>query len=278
MNKHQARIKAQEAQNAAARKKSGRTAWAFSLFALLFLCGGPVFHTVQQGTAAHAQGDKPPQAVVEAPDKPSGDTPDAEPLLSETPWNLILVNETYPLPRDFTVALCDIPGGRVDVRIEKALDDMLRDAKKDGVSLAVCSSYRSVKKQRRLYEARTQSVAAASDAPQYGYLQPPGASEHHTGLAIDFLTAGSWELTEDFADTEAYRWLSAHAAHYGFVERYPKEKEVITRILWEPWHFRYVGTACAQSMRAFGLCLEEYCAERLAAYPDAVPKEEIASE
>ena len=86
-------------------------------------------------------------------------------------------------------------------------------------------------------------------------IQAPGYSEHHTGLAVDFN-----DVEDDFRETEAYTWLQEHAAEYGFVERYPKGKESITGIDYEPWHYRYVGKEHAQRMNELNMCLEEYVA------------------
>ena len=91
-----------------------------------------------------------------------------------------------------------------------------------------------------------------------------GHSEHHTGLAFDTITPeyhrDVWSLDDRFADTEAYAWLSEHCWDYGFILRYPRDKQDITRIHFEPWHYRYVGVEHAQFMRDHNLCLEEYIA------------------
>lgn len=81
----------------------------------------------------------------------------------------------------------------------------------------------------------------------------PGSSEHSTGLAIDFNG-----VSEEFDTTPEYRWLMKHAADYGFILRYAEEKESITGIRFEPWHFRYVGSEHAREINRLGLCLEEY--------------------
>jgi len=83
----------------------------------------------------------------------------------------------------------------------------------------------------------------------------PGTSEHETGLSVDLN-----EVSDDFKYTEAYRWLSENAEDYGFVQRYPEDKQEITGIITEPWHYRYVGQAAAKAMNAKSLCLEEYAA------------------
>ena len=86
----------------------------------------------------------------------------------------------------------------------------------------------------------------------------PGASEHQIGLAIDIVSDTYVTLDEGFADTDAGKWLEKHCAEYGFVLRYPKGKEHITSIEFEPWHFRYVGKDAAAIIMEEELCLEEF--------------------
>ena len=81
----------------------------------------------------------------------------------------------------------------------------------------------------------------------------PGTSEHHIGLAVDFNS-----VEESFENTKAFRWLQENAEDYGFVMRYPKDKKSITKIIYEPWHYRYVGVEHAKAMNDLGLCMEEY--------------------
>jgi outer membrane receptor for Fe3+-dicitrate len=81
----------------------------------------------------------------------------------------------------------------------------------------------------------------------------PGTSEHNLGIAVDFNG-----VKDDFYKTEEYKWLTEHADEYGFILRYTKEKQNITKKIYEPWHFRYVGKEHAKAMKRMGLCLEEY--------------------
>ena len=86
----------------------------------------------------------------------------------------------------------------------------------------------------------------------------PGTSEHHLGLALDILTGSYTEMDDGFGETEAGKWLAANSADYGFILRYPQGKEDITGIIYEPWHFRYVGEKYAKDITERGVCLEEY--------------------
>ena len=86
----------------------------------------------------------------------------------------------------------------------------------------------------------------------------PGTSEHHTGLAADIVTPTHQTLDPQFADTAAGKWLLEHAADYGFILRYPEDKQETTKIIYESWHYRYVGEEHAKAIKESGLCLEEY--------------------
>ena len=90
----------------------------------------------------------------------------------------------------------------------------------------------------------------------------PGCSEHNTGLAVDVECADFADLDEGFRDTFAYEWLMEHCAEYGFILRFPQDKEDITGVIYEPWHYRYVGVEAATEIMSRGLCLEEYLEEK----------------
>ena len=86
----------------------------------------------------------------------------------------------------------------------------------------------------------------------------PGTSEHELGLAVDIVDAGYQQLDEGQASTPVQQWLMAHCWEYGFILRYPDGKSDLTGIIYEPWHYRYVGVETAQALRESGQCLEEY--------------------
>lgn len=145
---------------------------------------------------------------------------------------------------------------------------METDAEKEGINLYFRSGYRSIKLQKKFYDTAVKNykVQGLSDkdasTKALEYIQYPGASEHHTGLALDIISV-EWqntvgELVDRFDTTDAFRWLDKHAAEYGFILRYPKGKEDITGIKYEPWHYRYVGKKIATYLKKTGLTLEEY--------------------
>ena len=136
----------------------------------------------------------------------------------------------------------------------------------DGVTVWMQSGYRSVKYQTSLYEKKTQYYLnkgydnAAAKEKAAAVVNPPGYSEHNCGLAADLNSPEHTGLDEGFEKTAAFRWLCAHAGDYGFILRYPKDAEDKTEIIYEPWHWRYVGVENAAKINASGLCFEDYIA------------------
>ena len=86
----------------------------------------------------------------------------------------------------------------------------------------------------------------------------PGTSEHATGLAVDIISGQYTGLDDKQGDTAEQEWLMAHCQEYGFILRYPEEKEHITGVIYEPWHYRYVGKQAAEEIHDQNVCLEEY--------------------
>lgn len=184
-------------------------------------------------------------------------------------WNLILVNRANPLPDDFTVDLVDITGQyKFDSRAADALKQMLADAEAAGQPMVLRSTYRTKARSEELYTAKVQEFVnngySQEDAENEAakWIAPAGTSEHHTGLAADIVSAeydaDNWDLVEDFEDYAGFEWLYENCANYGFILRYPKDKQEITKITYEPWHYRYVGVEAAKEIMSKGLCLEEY--------------------
>lgn len=187
--------------------------------------------------------------------------------IDESKWYLTLVNRDYILPADYTVktakTVIDIYGGYdhglLDYRVAPHYIEMYNAALEDGLKLSPLSGYRSIERQKSNFEARIsiymnqgyskkQATIMASEI-----ILPPQTSEHNAGLCMDILS-----IYESFENTKEYAWLQEHAADYGFILRYPKDKQDITHITFEPWHWRYVGVEAAKEIKAKGLCLEEY--------------------
>lgn len=126
----------------------------------------------------------------------------------------------------------------------------------EGLTIKLTSGYRSYAVQEKLYNHYLQEKG---EEWTQQYSAPPGASEHHTGLAIDLSCPSiSYVLADSFSETEEYRWLQAHAHEYGFIIRYPEGKEDITGYSYEPWHIRYVGKDAAKVITERDITLEEF--------------------
>lgn len=189
-------------------------------------------------------------------------------------WNLLLVNDHNPVPDNYlsTITIADYngPSKQCDSRIVEPLREMLNagNAYDPSFKLSAASLYRTVELQaknynnkvneykRQGYDQETAEIKAAT------VIKRPGESEHNTGLCVDLLGAGYASLEQSFANTKAYEWLKAHCAEYGFILRYPEDKEDITAVIFEPWHYRYVGVEAATEIMERGITLEEYVAER----------------
>ena len=224
--------------------------------------------TDASGTGSETTGD----AGVQEPAEP--EIPDSSPIAQEpeipavdtTAWNLQLINWENPLPEDYEAGeLTELSNGHaVDSRIYPALQEMMDDARAAGYNPLICSSFRTWDKQSQLYERKVQfyidqgSDRATAEEQAAVWVARPGTSEHQTGLSADIVTPTHQTLDPEFADTEAGQWLSEHAYEYGFVLRYPADKQDVTGIIYESWHYRFVGKTHAKLMKESGLCLEEY--------------------
>lgn len=199
-------------------------------------------------------------AAVEASPVPTlvpEETP--EPFRQNTEYALVLVNSEVQLPESFSLKTRAFDGVEVNAVMYEALCMMMDAARADGCNLWLASGYRSIEKQEEILNRAVQNRMKDGLTEEAAYrdalktIQRPGHSEHHTGLAVDFN-----DVSYTFEDSFEYVWLKENAAKFGFVERYPKDKEEVTGIAFEPWHFRYVGTEHAERMVLLGVCLEEY--------------------
>ena len=180
-------------------------------------------------------------------------------------WRLILINKSHFIPDDNEVPLGTIYGvHQCDKRIIPDLVEMLKAAKADGVNLSIRSPYRTSALQVLLYNNKITKFMNAGMSYLEAYklagqaVTIPGASEHEAGLSLDIVSDTYTSLTEGFGETAAGKWLAENAHYYGFILRYPADKEYITTIEYEPWHFRYVGVEAATVMYNEDLTLEEF--------------------
>ena len=151
-----------------------------------------------------------------------------------------------------------------DERVLDILVSMLNAAAEDGVDLMVVSPYRDYQLQKVLFERKinTYMDLGLSYLEAYkiasGKVIVPGASEHQLGIAFDIVTGSHTTLDYEFGDTAAGKWLKEHGSEYGFILRYPRGKNYITGIEYEPWHYRYVGVEAATYIMENDLTLEEF--------------------
>ncbi|AKN31719.1 D-alanyl-D-alanine carboxypeptidase [Clostridium carboxidivorans P7] len=143
----------------------------------------------------------------------------------------------------------------------RALENLFAYAGKQDINLYGNSGYRSYKSQKQIYNERVKKVGK-QQADEY--VAQPGASEHQTGLAMDVTNkdGAQGRLMVDFGQTREGKWLKANAYRFGFIMRYPKEKEAVTGYNYESWHIRYVGVKAAKEIFDKNLVLEEYLGEK----------------
>lgn len=182
---------------------------------------------------------------------------------------MVLVNHTSKMPDDYTFDTKECGSATAVNKTLQAVAcdaflEMQKAAAADGVTVWMQSGYRSVKYQTSLYERKTKYYLdkgydnATAKEKAAAVVNPPGYSEHNCGLAADLNSPEHTGLDEGFEKTAAFRWLCEHAGDYGFILRYPKDAEDKTEIIYEPWHWRYVGVENAAKINASGLCFEDY--------------------
>ena len=181
--------------------------------------------------------------------------------IDEAEWYLTLVNSSYRIPDSYEPDLVYVCGSgeRLDRKVAEHYEKMYNAAKEDGVDLVPCSGYRSYELQERNYNNKVSFYESQGYSHKEAkvkaatIIMPPGSSEHNLGYAMDIVCVDEW-----FEDTAEFKWLTEHAADYGFIMRYPKDKQDITKVIYEPWHWRYVGVELAKELKDSGLVLEEY--------------------
>ena len=176
---------------------------------------------------------------------------------------LFLVNRQYMVsdafePSDLVEA--QVPGQVREMRAEAAaaLEEMYAACLEEtGAQLISVSGYRSYSKQDKLFRAKLQRVNNKVELAQE-YVAPPGASEHHLGLAMDIGQQSKPTLNEKFAETEGGIWARENCWRFGFILRYGEDWEEITGYKYEPWHFRYVGKELAKEIHDAGVPFETW--------------------
>ncbi len=155
---------------------------------------------------------------------------------------VLIVNKNYPLPSHYD------PGTSPEAL--QAFDNMKLKARQEGISLKIVSGYRSFQTQQSIYQ---RNLRLYGEEVANSFSAKPGQSEHQTGLAFD-VNSTRW----DFKETAEAKWLAENCYDFGFIIRYPENKEEKTGYVYEPWHIRYVGNKVATEIKNTGFCLEEY--------------------
>lgn len=192
--------------------------------------------------------------------------------LSQDPF-LLLVNKWHYQPDGYEVEPVTLPNGQqIGDQCYDQLMKMLEDCEKAGGTPIVCSGYRPHEYQVGLFEEQTNRWLYAgygqeeAEALAATAVAIPGTSEHELGLAADIYSSENLNLDESQVNTFTQQWLMENCWHYGFILRYPKDKSEITGIIFEPWHYRYVGDEHARKIHSAEICLEEYL--DMAEHPD----------
>lgn len=238
--------------------------------------GAAAAEAAASGTSAAAAAETPTPTPTEAPKPTAIPIDEQERVVTDVSgdWRLILVNPKHMLPEDFYVDTAEIGFADddemlIDERIADLLDEMLYDCREAGCSPVVRAGYRSQATQEYLYEekiqewiddegySREEAEEVASTIVAY-----PGTSEHQLGLSADIADRDFPYLNASQADSPTQQWLMEHCQEYGFILRFPDGKSDLTGIIFEPWHYRYVGKEAAAEIMERGICLEEYLAER----------------
>lgn len=178
-------------------------------------------------------------------------------IMVANPWNMI--------PSDYIPNIKDIEDGyAIEKSCKEPLEKMLADCRNAGHGVAIVSGYRRNSTQIYLYNRKVnfyldQGLDPAEARTEAGkVVAMPGTSEHELGLAVDLVDTDYTGLDEAQENTDTQKWLMEHCWDYGFILRYPNNKSEKTGIIYEPWHYRYVGVAVAKELQESGLCLEEY--------------------
>ena len=173
---------------------------------------------------------------------------------------MIVINKDNPLDDNAKIETKICRGKEIGKDVSEHLEQMIVDAAKDGILLWISSGYRSIELQTKLFNRqvereKSKAVISQVEAERRAatVVARPGTSEHNTGLAIDFNG-----VEDNFYTTKEYEWLVNNAHKYGFIERYQKKWKDVTGVIYEPWHFRYVGKENAKKIKDSGLCLEKY--------------------
>ncbi|MDO4519541.1 MAG: M15 family metallopeptidase [Eubacteriales bacterium] len=210
-------------------------------------------NTAEESASIQEEDPNSPAARAKAKGLP---TP---PDININDWQYVLVNSEHTIDENFVpeigIATSLSTSTEQDKRILEDMDAFIKNTEAQGLEVYLSSGYRSYETQKYLFEVKCTEYDYETAAT---IVAIPGTSEHQTGLCCDITDIERSPKNAELENTDTYKWMSAHCQNYGFIVRYPKNKEAITKIIYEPWHFRYVGKEAATYIMENDLCLEEF--------------------
>ncbi|MBQ8305932.1 MAG: M15 family metallopeptidase [Blautia sp.] len=209
----------------------------------------------KSGTLVPEEAPEAEEAIPEeAPVEMVPDPYPGRPAVDTDSWEFILANPTHSV-KEYEPKVAALEGIELDERIIPAMKDFVEAARAQGLSVVLASGYRGYAEQTWLFQEK---VSEYGEERAETIVARPGTSEHQTGLAADITDAYYEVKKQELEYTDLYEWMSRHCQEYGFIVRYPRDKEDITGIIYEPWHFRYVGIPAATYIMEQGITLEEF--------------------
>lgn len=243
---------------------------------LLLLVLGVLIIGRQLGLSEPAPSPSPSPLASEAPTPAPTPTPTPsstldpyadKPDIDISSWEYTLVNKNNPLAPDYAADMSAVlDGQRFDSRAADALKEFIAAAKAEELTVYITSAYRSYDTQEYLFNKKVNEYLSSEGSQEAAtekaktIVAYPGTSEHQLGLACDIVDKYYEYMDESIENTPLSIWMAANSAQYGFILRYPKNKTDLTGVMYEPWHFRYVGKEAAAYIVSKGLTLEEFVA------------------
>lgn len=222
---------------------------------------------IRDGVHAQKSEDADTVKAQEASPEKFADEPVEE---ENSEWRLILVNSSHPVDEDYIAGLTFTQlrnGQSVDERCYPSLQQMMDDCRAKGYQPIICSSFRTHQRQQEIFDQQVkvyrdqgldQQTAEAKTAKSVAI---PGTSEHELGLAVDITDMNDQRIVSGMEAQPVQQWLMENSWRYGFILRYPADKSDVTGIVYEPWHYRYVGYEAAKYIYEHQITLEEYLEE-----------------
>ena len=226
----------------------------------------PVFtEAVSESTSEVSAVSISAPAASETPTPTPEPTPDPEKYNTGDVWALVLVNKEHPLPDGYAPQVTVVENDQsTDIRCADSLTQMLADCRAAGYNPLAISGYRTHETQELYFNNTVQMYVnqgmdeASAEAAAATSVAIPGTSEHELGLSVDIGTTSNTDINSSQDNDPTQLWLQDNCWKYGYILRYPPEKSDLTGIIYESWHYRYVGTTASKVIHEENLCLEEY--------------------